>query len=87
MAEQTGLKDFNVANWVALFAPAGTPKPIVARLAKEVAAALHDPAVTNSLAQLGLEVAGDGPAPLAAEVRSKVLQWHDVIARAGLKVE
>ncbi|HEY2230057.1 MAG TPA: tripartite tricarboxylate transporter substrate binding protein [Xanthobacteraceae bacterium] len=87
VAEQTGLKDFNVANWVALFAPAGTPKPIVAKLAREVVAALHDPAVTNSLAQLGLEVAGDGPAPLAAEVRSKVLQWHDVIARAGLKVE
>jgi tripartite-type tricarboxylate transporter receptor subunit TctC len=87
VAEQTSLKDFNVANWVALFAPAGTPKPIVARLAKEVAAALNDPAVTNSLAQLGLDVAGDGPEPLAAEVKSKVLQWHDVIARAGLKVE
>jgi tripartite-type tricarboxylate transporter receptor subunit TctC len=87
VAEQTSLKDFNVANWVALFAPAGTPKPIVAKLATEVAAALHDAAVTNSLAQLGLEVAGDGPAPLAAEVKSKVLQWHDVIARAGLKVE
>jgi tripartite-type tricarboxylate transporter receptor subunit TctC len=87
VAEQTSLKDFNVANWVALFAPAGTPEPIVAKLAKEVAAALNDPAVTNSLAQLGLEVAGDGPEPLAAEVKSKVLQWHDVIARAGLKVE
>ena len=87
VAEQTNLKDFNVANWVALFAPAGTPKPIVAMLAKEVGVALKDPAVTNSLAQLGLEVAGDGPEPLAAEVKSKVLQWHDVIQRAGLKVE
>jgi tripartite-type tricarboxylate transporter receptor subunit TctC len=87
VAEQTSLKDFNVANWVALFAPAGTPKPIVAKLAKEVAAALNDPAVASSLAQLGLDVAGDGPEPLAAEVKSKVLQWHDVIRRAGLKVE
>jgi tripartite-type tricarboxylate transporter receptor subunit TctC len=87
VAEETGLKDFNVANWVALFAPAGTPKPIVAKLAKEVAVALNDPAVSNSLAQLGLEVAGDGPEALASEVRSKVLQWHDVIQRAGLKVD
>jgi tripartite-type tricarboxylate transporter receptor subunit TctC len=87
VAEQTSLKDFNVANWVALFAPAGTPKPIVAKLAKEVAAALNDPAVAKSLAQLGLDVAGDGPEALASEVRSKVLQWHDVIQKAGLKVE
>jgi tripartite-type tricarboxylate transporter receptor subunit TctC len=87
VAEQTSLKDFNVANWVALFAPAGTPKPVVEKLAKDVALALKDPAVAGSLAQLGLDVAGDGPDALAAEVRSKVLQWREVIGRAGLKVE
>ncbi len=87
VAEKTDLKDFNVANWVALFAPAGTPKPIVDKLAKDVAAALKEPAVAGSLAQLGLDVAGDGPEPLANEVRSKVAQWREVIARAGLKVE
>ncbi len=87
VAERTALKDFNVANWVALFAPAGTPKPIVAKLAKDVGAAVREPAVSKNLAQLGLDVAGDGPEPLASEVRSKVLQWREVIARAGLKVE
>jgi tripartite-type tricarboxylate transporter receptor subunit TctC len=87
VAEETSLKDFNVANWVAMFAPAGTPKPIVDKLAQDVATALKEPAVSKSLAQLGLDVAGDGPEPLATEVRSKVLQWRDVIARAGLKVE
>jgi tripartite-type tricarboxylate transporter receptor subunit TctC len=87
VAEQTSLKDFNVAKWVALFAPAGTPKPVVEKLAKDVALALKDPAVAGSLAQLGLDVAGDGPDALATEVRSKVLQWRDVIHRAGLKVE
>jgi tripartite-type tricarboxylate transporter receptor subunit TctC len=87
VAEKTELKDFNVANWVALFAPAGTPKPIVAKLAKEVAAAVHDPAVAKTFGQLGLDVAGEGPEPLANEVRSKVPQWREVIARAGLKVE
>jgi tripartite-type tricarboxylate transporter receptor subunit TctC len=87
VAEKTSLKDFNVANWVALFAPAGTPKPVVDKLARDVAIALKDPAVAGSLAQLGLDVAGDGPDVLAAEVRAKVLQWRDVIQRAGLKVE
>jgi tripartite-type tricarboxylate transporter receptor subunit TctC len=87
VAEATSLKDFNVANWVALFAPAGTPKPIVDKLARDVAAALKEPAVSGSLAQLGLDVAGDGPEPLATEVRSKVLQWREVISRAGLKVD
>jgi tripartite-type tricarboxylate transporter receptor subunit TctC len=70
-----------------LFAPAGTPRPIVDKLAKDVAAALKEPAVAGSLAQLGLDVAGDGPEPLATEVGSKVLQWREVIQRAGLKVE
>src|SRR3984957_5916718 len=87
VAEETSLKDINVANWVALFAPAGTPKPIVDKLARDVAAALKEPAVSGSLAQLGLDVAGDGPEPLATEVRSKVLQWREVISRAGLKVD
>jgi tripartite-type tricarboxylate transporter receptor subunit TctC len=87
VAEKTSLKDFNVANWVALFAPAGTPKPVVDKLAKDIAIALKDPAVAGSLAQLGLDVAGDGPAALAGEVRAKVLQWREVIQRAGLKVE
>ncbi len=87
VAETTSLKDFNVANWVALFAPAGTPKPVVDKLARDVALALKDPAVAGSLAQLGLDVAGDGPDALAAEVRAKVLQWREVIQRAGLKVE
>jgi tripartite-type tricarboxylate transporter receptor subunit TctC len=87
VAERTSLKDFNVANWVALFAPAGTPKPIVETLAKDVAMAVNSPAVAKSLAQLGLDVAGDGPEPLASEVRAKVLQWREVIQRAGLKVE
>jgi tripartite-type tricarboxylate transporter receptor subunit TctC len=87
VAEKTSLKDFNVANWVALFAPAGTPKPVVDKLARDVALALKDPAVAGSLAQLGLDVAGDGPDALAGEVRAKVLQWREVIQRAGLKVE
>src|SRR5579883_1730492 len=87
VAEKTSLKDVNVANWVALFAPAGTPKPIVDKLTKDVAAALSNPMVAMSLAQLGLDVAGDGPEPLANEVRSKVAQWREVIKRAGLKVE
>ena len=44
-------------------------------------------AMAGSLAQLGLDVAGDGPEPLANEVRWKALQWREVIQRAGLKVD
>src|SRR5947209_13959080 len=44
VGEQTSLEDFKVAHWVALFAPAGTPKPVVEKLAKDVALALKDPA-------------------------------------------
>src|SRR5262249_36023630 len=55
VAETTTLKDFDVVNWTALLAPAGTPQPIVAKLASEAAAALHDPIFLQRLETLGLD--------------------------------
>jgi tripartite-type tricarboxylate transporter receptor subunit TctC len=86
VAETTALKDFDVVNWTALLAPAGTPKAIVQKLAAETAQALQDPDLLRRFASLGVEPAGDGPEALAREIGRTVIQWRDVVRQSGMKV-
>jgi tripartite-type tricarboxylate transporter receptor subunit TctC len=72
-------------NWQGLFAPAGTPKPIVDKIARVVADVLRTPGTRDRLAKVGFDARGDGPAAAAEQVRTNVARWSDVIARAGLK--
>ena len=86
VAETTPLKDFDVVNWTALLAPAGTPEPIVRKLAAESAIALREPDLLRRLALIGLDPAGDGPAALAQEIRRTVVQWRNVVRQSGMTV-
>jgi tripartite-type tricarboxylate transporter receptor subunit TctC len=86
VAETTALTDFDVVNWTALLAPAGTPRPIVEKLAAQAAEAMHDPDVLKRFALLGVEPAGDGPEVLAQEIRRTVTQWREVVRQSGMKV-
>jgi tripartite-type tricarboxylate transporter receptor subunit TctC len=86
VAEGTGAADFDVANWTALLAPAGTPAPIVSKLAAAVGEAMHDPELLRRFSLIGVEAAGDGPEVLAGEIRRTVAQWRDVVRKSGMKV-
>jgi tripartite-type tricarboxylate transporter receptor subunit TctC len=81
MAE-SGLPGFEATSWQGIFAPAGTPAPVVARLNAEIAAALADPAIRDPFAQQGFVVAASTPEEFAALVRAEVEKWRDVV-RAG----
>jgi tripartite-type tricarboxylate transporter receptor subunit TctC len=85
VAETTALKDFDVVNWTALLAPAGTPEPIVRKLAAAAETALRDPDMLRRLALIGLDPAGEGPEALAQEIKRTVTQWRDVVQQAGMK--
>ena len=84
-AEEAGLADFQIMNWQGLFAPAGTPQPVVDKIAQVVAEVLRKPEIRERLAKVGFDARGDGPAAAAAQVRTNVARWSDVIARAGIK--
>ncbi|MCK9908523.1 tripartite tricarboxylate transporter substrate binding protein [Microbacteriaceae bacterium K1510] len=86
IAERTSLTNFEVVNWTAMFAPAGTPEAIVTKLATAIEVGLKDPEVVGALSALGLEPAGEGPKALAQTVRANVVQWQDVVQRAGLNL-
>ncbi len=86
VAERTGAADFDVANWTALLAPAGTPAPVIAKLAAAVADAMRDPELLKRFSLLGVEAAGDGPDVLAGEIRRTVAQWREVVRKSGMTV-
>jgi len=71
----------------ALFAPAGTPKEIVALLNREVNAVLEMPDLRAKLAAQGVEIAGGTPESVRAEFADELAKWGRVIADAKLKPE
>jgi tripartite-type tricarboxylate transporter receptor subunit TctC len=84
---EAGLPGFESYTDYALYAPAGTPKPIVAVLNKETNAVLLLADLRAKLAGLGIEIAGSTPDALGAEVASEVARWTKVIQDAGIKQE
>jgi tripartite-type tricarboxylate transporter receptor subunit TctC len=82
---EAGLKGFEANNWNAFFVPAGTPRPIVNRLNKELAAALTAPDIKEFLFKQGLDAAPGTPEELAKYMKSEYVKWAKVIKAAGLK--
>jgi tripartite-type tricarboxylate transporter receptor subunit TctC len=86
IAEQ-GLPGFEAVSWFALFAPAGTPRPIVDKLQQEVKTILALTEVGKRLAEAGLEVVGSTPDELAAYQRTEIAKWAKVVKDSGAKVD
>ncbi len=81
---QLGLPGFEMQSWQGIFAPAGTPAPVLDRLAREVAAVLQDPAVRAKLMTLGVAPDGRGPAQFSTFQRSEIDKWGKIIKDAGI---
>ena len=80
-----GFPGFNVITWNGLVAPAGTPKPIIHRLAAEIARATKDPAFVARLASLGADPLGDTPDEFAARIAADLDLWAQAVVAAGIK--
>ena len=85
LAEQ-GLPGFEASSWYGVFVPARTPKEIVARLHKELTAALAAPEVHERLARDGVDPESSTPAQLQARVELERKTWARVIQQANLKL-
>ncbi len=86
MAE-SGVPGYDVVSWQAIFAPAGTPKPIVDRLYAEISRILKEPDVQERLAKLGLDPSGMPPAELAAFQKAEIEKWAKVVKAANIKID
>jgi tripartite-type tricarboxylate transporter receptor subunit TctC len=83
---ESGHPNVEITAWHALFAPKGTPKPVVDRLTASLQAALKDPEVTKRLAELGavpVKESDATPAALQAWMKSEVARWTPIIKAAG----
>ncbi len=86
-AEEAGLKGFEVAVWHGLWAPAGTPKPVVDKLAATLQAALKDPNVVSKFTELGTEPVAQNratPEALRQHVKAEIDKWSPIIKKAGV---
>jgi len=86
-AAQSGLSDYEAAGWWGVMAPIGTPRDIVARLHKEIAAVIGVPEVRDRLLAQGAEPSGLGGAEFADFVRRETAKWTMVIRESGARVE
>jgi tripartite-type tricarboxylate transporter receptor subunit TctC len=86
MAE-AGLTGYDITSWQALFAPAGVPKEIIARLHTETVKALKAPDVAKRLEDLGLDAGGIAPEELAAIMRNDIPRLGKVVRDSGARVD
>jgi tripartite-type tricarboxylate transporter receptor subunit TctC len=82
---EAGFTPMVADNSYALFAPAGTPAPILARLHDATLAALRLPDVRDRLREQGAEVVGNSPTELAAYVAAEIPKWAALARQAGVK--
>jgi len=71
----------------AIFAPAKTPTPIIARLNQEIVRVLNRPDVKEKFFNVGVETIGSTPEQLAARVKSDVVSYGKIIKDAGIRIK
>lgn len=84
---ESGMPGFDASSWYALFAVAGTPKPIIERLSTETRKALATPAMKEALLKQGAEPALDTVEEFTAIVRNDVAMWAQIVKQTGAKAD
>jgi tripartite-type tricarboxylate transporter receptor subunit TctC len=83
MAE-AGMSDFDTSLWFGLFAPAGTPRPVIDKIADAARKAMSAPKALDTLRKQGYEPLNGGPDEFGAYIRSETARWSEVARKAGL---
>jgi len=86
-AAEAGLPGYDVANWVGLVAPAGTPAAIIDKLNKEVGAAMKSPEVQQQLDNEGAETTYMTPAEFGDFMEKELVKWGRVVKESGIKAQ
>ena len=84
---EAGLKDFEVVNYFALFAPPKTPAAVAQRLRDEIAQAVAAPDMVEQFAKQGMAPVANQPAEFAKHLQAELDRWAQVIKDAGIKAE
>jgi len=82
---ESGVADYEVVSWNALFAPAGTPPEIVTKLNGALRDILADAEVKKRLIELGIEAKASTPREISARLKSDIDKWQKVIEKAAIQ--
>ena len=84
---ESGLKGYEVSNWLGLFAPAGTPKDLVSTLHAAVGKAMATPALRAQLSALGIEPSFSTPEEFSALIKAELPKWAEIVKKSGASVD
>ena len=84
---ESGLPGFEVYSWVGILAPVKTPRPIIDKLQKDIAAALREQDVRERYAALGIEPVGNTPEQFGEQIRADLARWEKVVKEANIRLE
>ena len=84
---EAGVPGYVITTWAAMMAPAGVPKPIVAKLNQEMARACSAPKVKAALAFQGATCIASSPEQFAQFVKSEQVKWGDIVRKSGAKID
>jgi tripartite-type tricarboxylate transporter receptor subunit TctC len=83
--QESGVANYEVVSWNALFAPAGTPPEIVNKLNGALQEILADADAKKRLIELGIEARASTPQEISARLKSDIDKWQKVIEKAGIQ--
>jgi tripartite-type tricarboxylate transporter receptor subunit TctC len=75
---------YDVTSWNAIFAPAGTPADVIAKMQKAIAEVIGEDEIKRKLLELGIEAKALPGAQLAKQLESDIVKWGDVITKANI---
>lgn len=85
--EESGVKGFGVDIWAGLFAPGGTPEPVLDKIAADFAKMLEQPDVQEWYRNAGVEPVSNTPAQFRAILKRDVDYWGDIVRSTGIKLD
>ena len=83
---EAALPGYDASVWFGVFAPAGTPRPVIDRLHGEILKALQTQDLKSRMIAMGTDVSGMGPDDFSAYVRKEIPKWANLVKAAGVKV-
>jgi tripartite-type tricarboxylate transporter receptor subunit TctC len=84
-APEAGFPDLEVSSWFAMYAPTGTPQPVIDKVAGEIGKIMATDAFRKKAAELGAEARFMGPKELGAYTQSELTRWAAVVKAANIQ--